>query len=258
MSVRKLMGLTMTLFAVYAYGQETHIMERSLIEVSYHVIENYIDKFGLGYDDYALRIGKTKSQYFSLHQMRDDSIGSDKRTAMILINEMLDAARNRNDKSKQRPKSPGHGDYLYRDLSNDTIKIYSSIMSSSYRITDCPTFNWKIYDDSTKFLLHYKCHLATTNFRGRLWKVWYAEDIPIPLGPWKFFGLPGLILEAECSGYITIQAVEIKTKNLSPITFYNFWDKKFEYIDRIKFQKAKNDPRSYPKGTFFYPPMELE
>lgn len=35
--------------------------------------------------------------------------------------------------------------------------------------------------------------LATTQFRGLTYTAWFALDIPINEGPWKFHGLPGLI-----------------------------------------------------------------
>ncbi len=39
------------------------------------------------------------------------------------------------------------------------------------------------------------CYLATCFFRGRQYSAWYAPAIPIPEGPWKSGGLPGLIIE---------------------------------------------------------------
>lgn len=39
------------------------------------------------------------------------------------------------------------------------------------------------------------CYLATCFFRGRQYSAWYAPVIPIPDGPWKSGGLPGLIIE---------------------------------------------------------------
>lgn len=53
--------------------------------------------------------------------------------------------------------------------------------------------------DSVKSLLDYECILAEIDYHGRHWKVWFSPEIPIQDGPWKFHGLPGLILSAEDS-----------------------------------------------------------
>lgn len=55
--------------------------------------------------------------------------------------------------------------------------------------------NWQ-FVDSTKTILDYPCQMATCDFRGRQWTAWFAPDIPISDGPWKFGGLPGLIMES--------------------------------------------------------------
>lgn len=40
------------------------------------------------------------------------------------------------------------------------------------------------------------CKKAVGVFRGRTYEAWYAPQIPVPYGPWKLQGLPGLIIEA--------------------------------------------------------------
>lgn len=54
---------------------------------------------------------------------------------------------------------------------------------------------WSISEE-TKEISGYQCLKATTKYRGREWEAWFAPEIPIPDGPWKLCGLPGLILEA--------------------------------------------------------------
>ena len=76
---------------------------------------------------------------------------------------------------------------------------------------------WQILPE-TKELLGYGCQLATCDFRGRQWYAWFSPDIPINEGPWKLFGLPGLVLEAwDSKKHYAYKAVGLYTKNLQPV-----------------------------------------
>ena len=54
---------------------------------------------------------------------------------------------------------------------------------------------WNIKEE-TKMIGIYKVQKATAHFRGRDYTAWFTSQIPLPYGPWKLVGLPGLILEA--------------------------------------------------------------
>lgn len=58
------------------------------------------------------------------------------------------------------------------------------------------TIIWTLLPEHKRFG-QYSCSHARGKFRGREYEVWYAPDIPIPSGPFKLGGLPGLILEAQ-------------------------------------------------------------
>lgn len=77
-------------------------------------------------------------------------------------------------------------------------------------------FDWKVTKESKK-IGSYTCYKATTkNFGGRNYEVWFTYEIPIPTGPWKFHGLPGLILEVHDDRNlinITFNSIENPTKN---------------------------------------------
>ena len=175
-----------------------------------------------------------------------------------IINEKVKAARN-NNKTIPTVESPNWRDYLYRNLEDGKMTTYTQVWDSYYKITeDIPTPEWAIHEDSTRNVIGFNCTMATTHFRGRDWKVWFCEEIPLPLGPWKLGGLPGLILAAHCDGYLDITASNIKREQLPPVTFYNFWRKKYKDIDRLSYLKKASDPTIYPKNTTMIPKMELE
>lgn len=58
---------------------------------------------------------------------------------------------------------------------------------------------WEVMQDSTAVKKGYNCIMAKADYLGREWIVWYTPDIPSPTGPWKLWGLPGLIVEAKDS-----------------------------------------------------------
>ena len=57
-----------------------------------------------------------------------------------------------------------------------------------------PLMRWTLADEQQTILGH-RCQKATCQFRGRDFVAWFAADVPIKGGPWKFGGLPGCILK---------------------------------------------------------------
>ena len=57
-----------------------------------------------------------------------------------------------------------------------------------------PDFEWQISEE-TKEVAGFDCLKATLSYRGREWTAWFAEELPMPYGPYVFGGLPGMILE---------------------------------------------------------------
>ncbi|MFW5803844.1 MAG: GLPGLI family protein [bacterium] len=86
------------------------------------------------------------------------------------------------------------------DLNNQMILSEQKFLDSTY-VTVEPTslFDWKLSHE-TKNILGYACSSATSSFRGRQYKVWYTEAVPVSFGPWKTHGLSGLILEVQIDG----------------------------------------------------------
>ena len=59
-----------------------------------------------------------------------------------------------------------------------------------------PQFNWKITGEKQK-IGEYNTQKATATFGGRNWTAWFSNDITLQDGPYKFHGLPGLIVKVE-------------------------------------------------------------
>ena len=253
----KLLLIAMALW-VYGYAQETHVIEPALLEVRYDSWQEEHD------DSYILRIGKTTNQFFSFFQNRTDSLDfTDDTTYQISLKEFLEANDKSPDRAKRLKASTISRELLYQNLSTGRLSLYSNFASAynTYE-EDIPTQEWSINMDSVTTIMGMECRYATTKFRGREWKVWFTEEIPVSLGPWKLNGLPGLILKATADDdFIRFTAVSIKTEGLSPVTFYNWAGSKYYKMNREKFLKYKNRPRTIPYSDRVIPAkpyIELE
>ena len=120
--------------------------------------------------------------------------------------------------SEYKPLGGMEREYLFRNINDGETMVYRKIAGDAYSYTE-PTEMpaWQILSE-TKELLGYSCQLASCDFRGRTWYAWFSPDIPINEGPWKLFGLPGLVLEAwDSKKHYAYKAVGLYTKNLQPV-----------------------------------------
>lgn len=80
------------------------------------------------------------------------------------------------------------------EISNDSLVFYDTFADNEYTYTEKLDFKWELTDEE-KFIQGYSCKKAITEYGGRTWIAWYTLEIPLNAGPYKFKGLPGLILE---------------------------------------------------------------
>lgn len=83
----------------------------------------------------------------------------------------------------------------------------------NYLINNDFNINWQIKDEH-KEILGYKATKAVCKTFGREWEVWFTEQIPLSSGPYKFSGLPGLIMEiSDTKKYFTFELLSVKSKS---------------------------------------------
>jgi GLPGLI family protein len=90
------------------------------------------------------------------------------------------------------------GKHMYFSSSKDNNILIStmSVNKQPYIVKDSTVvFEWIIDNDSKKTINNFECIKATTRFRGRDYIAYFTTQIPVSFGPYKFKGLPGLILE---------------------------------------------------------------
>ncbi|QCY71120.1 GLPGLI family protein [Antarcticibacterium flavum] len=89
------------------------------------------------------------------------------------------------------------GYYIYKGIPEGKLSFTQKIVLDNYQyVEDLKQFEWEILPE-TKEITGYKVQKATTRFAGRDYIAWFTPEIPISDGPYKFNGLPGLILEIQ-------------------------------------------------------------
>ena len=246
--------IIISLCEVYClYAQRTHEIEPAILECEYaHTqIVDTLTSRSSQQDIMILRIGKNVSQFFSYYAFYADSLWNDPKGEAIAGKLTLEAIRKRDFSSIPGAKTTR--DYIYKNYPEGKLSTYAWIVTDPYVIEeDLPSFQWVI-TDSTKIVCGYTCQLAITDFRGRTYKAWFTPEIPISNGPWKLSGLPGLILEAyDTQNHYHYTLTGIRQTGLKPVEFYNYWNNKYEKIDRIKYLQAsyKSLKDTHPMRTF--------
>lgn len=137
--------------------------------------------------------------------------------------------------------------YIVKSFEDKSLKYYDTAGLDKFFYEENPEeWHWEI-SDTTKNILGYECLEAVTTFHGRKWAVWFTPEIPVQNGPWKFDGLPGLILEAVADGnqyMFTATGIQQTDKAIGSI----YLGDEYEKTSRKDFLKAKRSFLNNPLG----------
>lgn len=109
------------------------------------------------------------------------------------------------------------------------LTIYTMAIDSKIRYEESVPLKWVLYSD-TKIINGIKCQMAATNKYGRRWIAYFSKDYPQSLGPYKFTGLPGLIIElfdTRDDYHFTASSIEKDSENFKfNLSSYKLMSKK--------------------------------
>jgi len=201
-----------------------------------------------------LQIGKNCSKCLSYYSQQVDSLVNTSGCEKEFWRTFKNAMDNEGYKSSSYPHKRMKT-YVYKNYPKGKITVTDGLSMQDYIYEDeLNAQHWGILD-STKTVMGNVCQLAKCTFRGRRWMAWFAPEIPISDGPWKFGGLPGLIMEIyDIGGQYNFVIVGLEKKE-EPIVFSKTYvgSKKFEKTNRLEFLKAK---KSYLMNMGGYIEME--
>lgn len=135
-----------------------------------------------------LDVTKEGSRFYSYTVYQSDS------TMKVDMEKQLAATNSINIKSGDRKGLVKYS--VTKEYPQYKVFFHHKILRDQYRVLDERLLVWKISNESQKIGI-WKTQKANTTFGGRAWTAWFASEIPIQDGPYKFHGLPGLIVKLE-------------------------------------------------------------
>lgn len=155
-------------------------------------------------------------------------------------------------KSFQQPKFAFK---IIKEYPSMKVTFSERMLNSVFGYTEEPKFNWQITNEKQK-IGDYEAQKATTEYGGRKWTAWFTEAIPFPDGPYKFSGLPGLIVKIEDAdkNYSWELKGNKKIENYSELTYMeglmtNGNPIKTTDVPREKFEKTFDEYKKDPFGS---------
>ena len=139
-----------------------------------------------------LLLGKTLSKFESRGEQAADSILAvyegvpvNQTNAAITTSQLIALTRS-------------HFHYtIYKMAASQRVYHYDRISFTRYRYEEpANSLSWTI-TPATATVASYACQRATASYGGRQWEAWFTRAVPVSEGPYKFYGLPGLIVQVS-------------------------------------------------------------
>ncbi|WP_343608742.1 GLPGLI family protein [Chryseobacterium oranimense] len=138
-----------------------------------------------------LDINKSGSAYYS-----HDKFVADSTSRADLQKQINSGSGNISINKRERPGQVSYK--VTKSYPEFKTYLFTNISTDKYKILEDKKPEWKILPDKQK-IGEYNAQKAVTSYGGREWTAWFSSDIPFQDGPYKFYGLPGLIVKLEDS-----------------------------------------------------------
>ncbi|MDI3526198.1 MAG: hypothetical protein PWR03_381 [Tenuifilum sp.] len=152
---------------------------------------------------------------------------------------------------------------FYKNIIQSQQSLLKSGKVETYIIEEeLPKIDWNI-ENEFKDINKIKVQKATCRFRGRDYVAWFTNSIPVKYGPWKFNGLPGLIISiSDSKNEVIFNAIKIKVPFEIPLDIKESQEitcdcPKISLEEYIKMKKKQDDEfiklfnSKLPRGAVF-------
>lgn len=136
---------------------------------------------------------------------------------------------------------------------NNNFTVYEKVVDAKIKYNESAILKWTILKDTRNYF-GYKTKKAYTFAYGRKWIAWYTEDLPLNFGPYKFCGLPGLIInmyDEKAEYLLTLSQFKRKSKHINLPK-----DKIYKNLTKKQAKQVKYNALSNISGIVFDDPNE--
>ncbi|WP_372643809.1 GLPGLI family protein [Ancylomarina sp.] len=132
---------------------------------------------------------------------------------------------------------------IFKNDPKGSMSVFDRVFKDKFVYNEpLSIFKWEILSDTAN-VSGYTCQKATTSYRGRNYEAWFTTEIPISDGPYKFNGLPGLIVKiADTKKHYVFELISATKPPMGTLIYIPTYPKTI-CSSREGFRKAKNDAK---------------
>lgn len=131
--------------------------------------------------------------------------------------------------------------HVFKDASQNLLLDYDAMNSEVIIKETLDLFQWKLTNEKDT-ILGYICQQAKTHFRGRDYTLWFTTQLPFKAAPWKFHGLPGVVLKASSDdNFFMAEAISLEIRKAEGEIKNPYANEKPLSWDEFKKQYIKKD-----------------
>lgn len=221
MKIRYLISILFLVLNTNIYAQEVQIIDTTkwLCTYKYEFLQDSTSKYSLKQVPMYLQIGSYKSKFCDESTFMVDSL--------VELNNSVEINDNIANSFFDILSKTGGGNSnllaIYSVYKNypqkGTLFFKAQDDHKFFKVVQPQQMTWKLNALKDTVILGYRCQRAYTSFAGRDYTAWYTTQIPISEGPYKFNGLPGLIVkiyDSKNQHRFTLTSIK-KLKYIKPI-----------------------------------------
>lgn len=152
-----------------------------------------------------------------------------------------------------------HYPTIWVNYPSNYVTVQETIMPYKFEAKEKKeTISWVLHENDTITIHGFFCKKATTKYAQKDWIVYYTEEIPSSVGPWKLSGLPGLIVEATDQDNIHFfEMSELRQESLPIIFEKNTFYKEVKNKKLVQYRNLIYCNKKYAKKPLYYTNFDI-